>query len=110
MTRQGLGYKESLKIVKGESSTSMTTNEKPTSYANALKGKKQQVPESYQVGRQILIPTSKFFIPRHPNSFYGYCFSWENFGHKFVSCIVFRYNRSIGKRFNKPQKDIQLFQ
>jgi hypothetical protein len=112
--KTGLGYKESLKIVKGESSTNMSTSEKPTSYANALKGnnsqpnkskdekkkqseldqpnyeaRKQHVPESYQVGRQRTIPTSKFFIPRHPNFFYGYCFSCGNFGHKVVSCRTF---------------------
>jgi len=34
----GLGYKESMKIVKGESSTNMPTSEKPTSYTNDLKG------------------------------------------------------------------------
>jgi hypothetical protein len=33
-----LGYKESLKIIMGESSTSLSTSEKPTSYANSLKG------------------------------------------------------------------------
>jgi hypothetical protein len=33
-----LGYNESMKIVKGESSTNMSTREEPTSYANALKG------------------------------------------------------------------------
>jgi hypothetical protein len=130
-----LGYKESIKIVKGESSTSMSTNEKPTSYANDLKGnnnqcnkskddkkkqseldhpnyakkyeaRKQQVPESYQAGRQRMIPTSKFFIPRHPNFFYGYYLSCGNFGHKVVSCRTFRHNRNIGMRFNKPQMDM----
>jgi hypothetical protein len=105
--KAGLGYKESLKIVKGESSMSISTNVKPTSYANALKGnnnqpnkskvekkkhleldqpnyankheaRKQQVSESYQVGRQRPIPTSKFFIPRHPNFFHGYFFfMWQ---------------------------------
>ena len=74
----------------------MTSSEKPTSYANALKGnnsqpnqakdkkkkqsdlnqpnyeeRNQKVLESYQVGRQRPIPTSKFFIPRHPNFFFG---------------------------------------
>jgi hypothetical protein len=81
-----------------ESSINMSTTEKPTSYANALKGnnnqpnksenekkkqseldhpnhankyeaRKQQTPESYQVGRQRPIPSSKFFIPRNPNFF-----------------------------------------
>jgi hypothetical protein len=37
-----LGYKENMKIVKGESSTSMIVSEKPTSYANSLKGNKSQ--------------------------------------------------------------------
>ena len=78
----------------------MSTNDKPTSYANALKGnnsqpnksgnekkklseldqpnhankyeaRKQQTPKSYQVGRQRPIPSSNLFIPRHPNFFYG---------------------------------------
>ena len=40
--KTGLGYKESMKIIKGESSTSMSTSEKPTSYANALKGNNSQ--------------------------------------------------------------------
>ena len=83
-----LGYKESMKFVKGESSTIMPTSEKPTSYTNDLKGqlneskynkkkqqkmdqpnyeaRKQHVPESYQPDRQRMIPTSKFFIPRNP--------------------------------------------
>jgi hypothetical protein len=93
--KTGLGYKESLKIVKGESSTNMSTSEKPTSYAHALKGnksqpnkskgekkkqleldqpnyankyeaRKQHVSGSYQVGKQTPIPPSKFF-QRHPN-------------------------------------------
>jgi hypothetical protein len=34
----GIGYKESHKTVKGESSTNMSTSEKPTSYENDLKG------------------------------------------------------------------------
>jgi hypothetical protein len=38
--KTGLGYKESLKIVKGESRTSMSTSEKPISYENSLKGNK----------------------------------------------------------------------
>jgi hypothetical protein len=127
--KTGLGYKESLKIVKGESSTNKSTSGKATSYANALKGnnsqsnnekyekkrqfelnhpyyeaRKQHESEYYQVGRQRSIPTSKFFIPRHPNFFYGYCFSCGNFGHKVVSCILFRYNRNVRTRLNKSQK------
>jgi hypothetical protein len=31
-----------MKIIKGESSTNMSTSEKPTSYANALKGNNSQ--------------------------------------------------------------------
>lgn len=108
----------------------MSTSEKPTSYANALKGnnnqpnkskddkkkqseldqlnyankyeaRKQHVPESYQAGRQRTIPTNKFFIPRHPNFFYGYFFSFGNFGHKAVSCR--KLNRNVRMRFNKPR-------
>jgi hypothetical protein len=40
--KTGLGYKESLNVVKGESSINMSTTEKPTSYANALKGNNSQ--------------------------------------------------------------------
>jgi hypothetical protein len=61
------------------------------------------VPGSYQVGRQRLVPTSNFLIPRHPNFFYGYCFSFGNFGHKVVNCRNLRNNINIGMRFNKPQ-------
>jgi hypothetical protein len=130
--KKRLGYKKSLKIVKGESSTSMLTTEKPTSYGNVLKGYniypnksisenkkqpklnpsnhankyetwKQQMLESYQTNRQRLIPSSKFLIPRNPNFFYEYFFSCDNFGHKAMNCRTFRYNRNIGMRFNKPQ-------
>jgi hypothetical protein len=38
----GLGYKESLKIVEGESSINMSTSENPTSYVNSLKGNNRQ--------------------------------------------------------------------
>jgi hypothetical protein len=97
-----LGYEESLKMIKGKSSTNMSTSEKPTTYENALKGNnnqpkkskydekkqsefyqpnyankyesgKQQVTKSYQTDRQRMIPTSKFINPRNPNFFYGYC-------------------------------------
>jgi hypothetical protein len=127
-----LEYKEILKIIKGESSTNMSTSEKPTRYINSLKGnntqpkkskddkkkqseldqpnyakkyeaRKQYVLESYQDDKQIMIPTSKFFIPRHPIFFYGYSFSCGNFGHKVVSCRTFRHNINVGMRFNKPQ-------
>jgi hypothetical protein len=37
-----LGYKESLKIFKGESSTNISTSGKLISYANALKGNNRQ--------------------------------------------------------------------
>jgi hypothetical protein len=37
-----MGYKEILKICKGESSTNMKANEKPTIYANSLKGNNYQ--------------------------------------------------------------------
>jgi hypothetical protein len=106
----------------------MSTSEKPTIYADALKGQpskskydkekqsepdqpnyenkyeanKQHVSESYQVDRQRMIPTSKFFIPRHPIFFYGYCFSCGKFGHKDVSCRTFKHNINVGIRFNKP--------
>jgi hypothetical protein len=40
--KTGLGYKESLEIVKGESRTNMPTSEKPTSYENYLKGNNNQ--------------------------------------------------------------------
>jgi hypothetical protein len=40
--KTGLGYKKILKIVKGESSTIMSTSEKPTSYENSLKGNNNQ--------------------------------------------------------------------
>ena len=40
--KTGLGYKEILKKFKGESSTIMSTSEKPTSYANSIKGKNSQ--------------------------------------------------------------------
>jgi hypothetical protein len=36
--KRGLDYKESLKIVIVESRTNMSTSERPTSYANSLKG------------------------------------------------------------------------
>jgi hypothetical protein len=60
--------------------------------------------ESYQFGEQRPITTSKFFIPRHLNFFYGYCFSCEKFGHKAVSCRIFRHKRNVRTRFNKSQK------
>jgi len=107
----------------------MIVSEKTTTYENSLKennshcnqakyenkkqselnhpnyeARKQQVPEYYQVGKQSLIPTSKFFIPRNPNFFYGYCFSCGNFGHRAISSRFIRYNKSIGNRFKKPQK------
>jgi hypothetical protein len=120
--KTGLGYKESLKIVKGESSTNMSTSEKPTSYANLSREttvsltNQKMIRRSSQnwinptmqtnmkqgsnmclnlikLDRQRTIPTSKFFIPRHPNFFYGYCFSCGNFGHKVVSCRTFRHNK-----------------
>jgi hypothetical protein len=110
----------------------MSITKKPTNYSNALKGnnnqpnksenekkkqleldqpnhakkyeaRKQQTHESYQFGKQRPIPSSNFFIPRHPKFFYGYCFSCGNFGHKAASCRTFRYNKNVGMRFNKPQ-------
>jgi len=36
--KTGLGYKENLNVVKGESSIIISTTKNPTSYANALKG------------------------------------------------------------------------
>jgi hypothetical protein len=44
--KKGIGYKESMKIIKGESSTNMSTSEKPTSYANPLKGNNNQTNKS----------------------------------------------------------------
>jgi hypothetical protein len=120
-----------LKIVKGESSTNKSTGGKATSYANVLKGNnykqknekyekkrqfelnqpyyeaiKQHQFEYYQVGRQRSIPTSKFFIPRHPNFFYGYCFSCGDFGRRVVSCKIFRYYKNVRTRSDKSQKDM----
>jgi hypothetical protein len=37
-----MGYKENLKIIKGESNTGMATNDNSTSYANVLKGNNSQ--------------------------------------------------------------------
>jgi hypothetical protein len=118
-----------MKIVKGESSTNMSTSENSTSYENDPKGnnsqpnkskedkkkkweldqpnyekkheaRKQHIPESYQDGKQRTIPTSKIFIPRNPIFFHGYCFSSGNFGHKTMSYRMF--NKNVGMRFNKP--------
>jgi hypothetical protein len=70
-------------------------------YADKYEARKQQVPKSYQVGRQRPIPTSKF-LQRNPKFFYGYFFSCGNFGHKVVSCRTFRHNMNIRIGFNKP--------
>jgi hypothetical protein len=75
-------------------------------HANKYEARKKQTPEFYQVRRQREIPSSKFFIPRHPNFFYGFFFSCGNLGHKVVICNTFIYNINIGMRFNKPQMDM----
>jgi hypothetical protein len=133
--KTGLRYMESLNVVKGDSSINMSTTENPTSYVNSFKGnnsqpnksgnennkqpeldhpnhankyeaRKQHTPKFYQVRRQREIPSSKFFIPRHPKFFYGFVFSCGNLGHKVVICNTFIYNINIGMRFNKPQMDM----
>jgi hypothetical protein len=72
-------------------------------HANKYETRMQQMLESYQFGKQSPTPSSKLFIPRHPNFFYGYCFYCGNFGHKVVSCRTFRYNRNVGMILNKPK-------
>jgi hypothetical protein len=61
------------------------------------------MPESYLVGRQRPIPSSKFFNPRNRNFSMDIVSLNGNFGYKVVSCRTFRYSRNAGMGFNKTQ-------
>ena len=108
--RIGLGSNKNQKAFKENSKTSTTkppkkvNEEKPKSYVDVLKSsiknegnkkKENDVSQKHDLPHKDNDEFRRSFTPKwpcltwHQNSFFGYCFSCNHFGHKAIDCRTY---------------------